>query len=199
MDQKNVKKRDVLGYDEFIKAYQVVTKPVATKAGQNPDPGAHTIKGEDLYVRNDANPYKAFGIEHDEKIANASNNTNANQVDVYDGKAPGKDDGKTNKGKDKPTDPKTEKEQKKATEDAGAVVSNLTGGGLDEADTSHALKDEGLYDKIVKKYSTSEVLSNNIRKILYAYENNKVDRELTSCALAGILSISLEKAEDLIK
>ena len=100
MDQKNIKRRDVVPYDEFTKAYETVKKVVLTKKGQNPDPGAHEIEGEGLYSRNDANPYKAFGIPHDEKTANAADFTNANHVDVEDVKHDGKDQGKGVKEKE---------------------------------------------------------------------------------------------------
>jgi hypothetical protein len=133
MNLKNIKKRDVMSYEDFKKSYDQVRKPVFTKEGENPDPGAHKIKGENLYVRNDSNPYKAFGIEHDEKQADINRTMSANQVDVFDGTAPGKDDGKLDKkGVDKATDPKQNKSQEKAAKDATAIVANMTGGGLDE-------------------------------------------------------------------
>jgi len=62
MDNFNVKRRDVLPFTEFLKAQDQAMKAVMAKDGQNPDPGAHAIQGEGLYSRNDANPYKAFGI-----------------------------------------------------------------------------------------------------------------------------------------
>ena len=99
MTQKDVKKRDVLPFNEFVKARDNAMKAVMTKDGQNPDPGAHAIKGEDLYVRNDANPYQAFGIPHDEKQANINNTVNAKQVDVsgtpHDGQDPTGEDAKS--------------------------------------------------------------------------------------------------------
>lgn len=101
MDIKNVKKRDVLDFNTFVKARDTAMKAVMTKKGENPDPGAHAIKGEDLYVRNDANIYKAAGIPHNEKIANINNTSNANQVDVqgvpHDGQDPTGDDAKSKK------------------------------------------------------------------------------------------------------
>ncbi len=99
MDQKDVKRRDVLPYNEFIKARDTAMKAVMSKEGVNPDPGAHAIKGEDLYVRNDANPYKAMQIPHDEKQADINNFVTANQVDVqakpHDGEDPTGDDAKS--------------------------------------------------------------------------------------------------------
>lgn len=99
MTQKDVKKRDVLPFNEFVKARDTAMKAVMTKKGENPDPGAHAIKGEDLYVRNDANPYQAMGIPHDEKLANINNLNNARQVDVdpgpNDGQDPTGDDAKS--------------------------------------------------------------------------------------------------------
>lgn len=98
MTQKDVKKRDVLPFNEFVKAHETALKVIMTKKGENPDPGAHAIKGEDLYVRNDANIYKAAGIPHDEKQANINNNVNANQIDVqakpHDGQDPTGEDSK---------------------------------------------------------------------------------------------------------
>ena len=91
MTQKDVKKRDVLPFNEFVKARDTAMKAVMTKKGENPDPGAHAIKGEDLYVRHDANIYKASGIPHDEKLANINNLNNANQVDVDDKANDGQD------------------------------------------------------------------------------------------------------------
>lgn len=99
MTQKDVKKRDVLPFNEFVKARDTAMKAVMAKDGVNPDPGAHAIKGEDLYVRNDANPYKAMGIPHDEKQANINNTVTANQVDVqakpHDGEDPTGEDAKS--------------------------------------------------------------------------------------------------------
>ena len=91
MTQKDPKKRDVLPFNEFVKAHETAMKAVMTKKGENPDPGAHAIKGEDLYVRHDANIYKASGIPHDEKLANINNLNNANQVDVDDKANDGQD------------------------------------------------------------------------------------------------------------
>jgi hypothetical protein len=111
MDQKNVKKRDVLPYEEFVKARDTAMKAVMTKSGENPNPAAHDIKGEDLYVRNDANPYQAMGIKHDEKLANINNKNNANQVDVS--------------GANENAEPT--KAEIKAAEDAAALVGNASG------------------------------------------------------------------------
>lgn len=91
MTNKNVKQRDVLPYNEFVKARDTAMKVVLTKKGDNPDPGAHAIKGEDLYVRNDANPYQAMGIPHDEKLANINNLNNANKTDVQEKPHDGQD------------------------------------------------------------------------------------------------------------
>lgn len=110
MDQTNVKKRDVLPFEEFVKAHETALKVVMSK--ENPDPGAHAIKGEDLYVKHDANIYKAAGIPHNEKIADANNLVTANQVDLFS---------KTNE-KDEPT-----KADKKAADDAAALIGNAHG------------------------------------------------------------------------
>lgn len=83
MNNKDVKKRDVLGFDKFKDAYDQARKTVSLKKNENAHPGASPIKGETLYVRNDANPYKAMGIEHDEEIADNNRNMTANQVDVF--------------------------------------------------------------------------------------------------------------------
>lgn len=99
MDQKNTKRRDVLDYNTFVKARDTAMKAVMSKEGVNPDPSAHAIKGEDLYVRNDANIYKAAGIPHDEKQADINNTVNANQTDVqakpHDGEDPTGEDAKS--------------------------------------------------------------------------------------------------------
>ena len=99
MDQKNVKQRDVLPFNEFVKAHETALKVIMTKSGENAHPGAHDIKGEDLYVKHDANIYQASGIPHDEKIANANNLANARQVDVqgkpHDGQDPTGDNKKS--------------------------------------------------------------------------------------------------------
>ena len=92
MTNKDVKKRDVLPFNEFVKAHETALKVVMTKKDENPNPAAHDIKGEGLYSRNDANPYKAFGIPHDEKTTDINNNANANKTDVqgkvHDGQDP---------------------------------------------------------------------------------------------------------------
>ena len=99
MDQRNIKRRDVLPYNEFIKARDTAMHAVMSKEGVNPDPGAHAIQGEGLYSRNDANPYKAMGIPHDEKTANINNTVNANSTAVqdkeHDGEDPTGDDAKS--------------------------------------------------------------------------------------------------------
>lgn len=95
MDQSNIKRRDVMNFDEFKESYDQARKTVMLKKGEKAHPGTHEIQGEGLYVRNDANPYKAFGIPHNEKEANANDKIFADRVHVYDGKADGKDlDGK---------------------------------------------------------------------------------------------------------
>jgi len=122
MDQTDVKKRDVVSFEEFVKAYDKVKKIIPLKAGEKVHYGMHDIKGEPLYVRNDANPYKAFGIPHDEKQADANQKgMSANQVDVFDGV-----EAKSDKGKDKATDPKHDKDTKKAAKDAAAIVGNMS-------------------------------------------------------------------------
>jgi len=108
MTNKDVKARDVLPYNEFLKARDTAMKTVMTKKGENPNPAAHDIKGEDLYVRNDANPYQAMGIPHDKKLANINNTNNANQVDVA--------------GANENAEPT--KKEIKAAEDAAALVGN---------------------------------------------------------------------------
>ena len=84
MDQSNIKKRDVKDFDKFSNAYDLASKTVQMKQGQSAHPGAHVIEAENLYVRNDANPYKAMGIAYDEKQADINPKyMNANQVDVF--------------------------------------------------------------------------------------------------------------------
>jgi len=99
MDQKDVKRRDVLPFNEFVKARDTAMKAVMSKEGVDPHPGAHGIKGEDLYVRNDANVYKAAGIPHNEDQADINNKVNANQTDVqakpHDGEDPTGEDAKS--------------------------------------------------------------------------------------------------------
>lgn len=109
MTNKDVKKRDVLPFDQFVKAHETALKVVMSK--ENPDPGAHAIKGEDLYVRHDANIYKAAGIPHNEKIADANNSVNANQVDLFS----------------KANEKETTKADKKAADDAAALIGNAHG------------------------------------------------------------------------
>lgn len=84
MDNKDVKKRDVMDFDKFSKAYEQANKLIPMAKGENAHPGAHAIKGENLYVRNDANPYKAMGIPHNEELADINPKyMTANQVDVF--------------------------------------------------------------------------------------------------------------------
>lgn len=120
MDQKNVKQRDVLPFTEFVKARDTAMKVVQTKKGENPNPAAHDIKGEDLYVKHDANIYKASGIPHNEKIADTNNLANANQVDVQ-----GKEhDGQDTTGKKANEKQEPSKADKKAAEESAALVGN---------------------------------------------------------------------------
>jgi len=84
MTEKDVKQRDVMDFDKFTKAYEQANKLIPLKKGENAHPGAHAIKGENLYVRNDANPYKAMGIPHKEELSDINPKyMNANQVDVF--------------------------------------------------------------------------------------------------------------------
>ncbi len=83
MDQKNIKQRDVLDFDKFAKAHETAMQAVMLKKDESAHPGAHAIKGEDLYVKNDANPYKAMGIPHNEEKGNTNDYMTANQVDVF--------------------------------------------------------------------------------------------------------------------
>lgn len=83
MDNKNVKERRVMDFDKFKGAYDQAKKVIMLKKDESAHPGTHPIKGEPLYVRNDANPYKAMGIEHDEKIADINKYMSANKVDVF--------------------------------------------------------------------------------------------------------------------
>jgi hypothetical protein len=85
MNQKDVKARKVMKFDQFAKSYDQAHKTV--KSENNPHPGMSPMKGEDLFVRNDANPYKALGIPHDEAQADINpKHMNANQVDVFHGR-----------------------------------------------------------------------------------------------------------------
>lgn len=84
MDQKNIKKRDVWTFDEFAQAYDQARKAVMLKNGEDAHPGTHKINAEGSYVRNDANPYKAFGIPHKAEEANVNDRMNANRVHVFD-------------------------------------------------------------------------------------------------------------------
>jgi hypothetical protein len=87
MDNKNIKKRSVMEFAEFSKAYDKAHKTVMLKDGDKAHPGAKDIKGEVLYVRNDANPYRAMGIPFDDKLADVNPKyMNANQVDVFHGR-----------------------------------------------------------------------------------------------------------------
>jgi len=86
MTSKNVKQRDVWTFEEFVKSTDLASKVTMLKKGENANPGAHTIKAESTYVRNDANPYKAFGIEHDERQADINDRMNANRTHIFDGK-----------------------------------------------------------------------------------------------------------------
>lgn len=81
---KDIKKRDVMDFDNFSKAYEQASKLIPLKQGESAHPGAHAIKGENLYVRNDANPYKAMGIPHNEEQSDVNPKyMTANQVDVF--------------------------------------------------------------------------------------------------------------------
>lgn len=128
MTNKNVKQRDVMTFEEFRESYDQARKVVMLPANKDAHPGAHKIEGVDLYVRNDANPYKAFGIPHNEKIEDASRYSNANQVDIYDNAAPGKDQKDVFAGKKQgniPDSPAEAKERKKGAIEAGTVIANM--------------------------------------------------------------------------
>lgn len=87
MTNRNIKERKVMDFEKFKESYDNARKAVKLKDGDKAHPGAHDIKGEDLYVRNDANPYQAAGIPHDEDKANVNPKyMNANQVDVFHNK-----------------------------------------------------------------------------------------------------------------
>lgn len=118
MNNKDVKKRDVLPFDEFLKAYDTAIKVVATKNGENPHPGAHAIKGEDLYVKGNANIYKAAGIPHNTELANVNDTINANSVSVQEKPHDGQDPN------DKKVIPagKPTKEDAKAAKEASALI-----------------------------------------------------------------------------
>jgi len=83
MTNKNVKERRVMDFDKFKGSYDQAKKVIMLKKDESAHPGANPIKGEPLYVRNDANPYKAMGIPHDEKIADINKYMSANKVDVF--------------------------------------------------------------------------------------------------------------------
>jgi len=86
MDNKDIKRRDVLDFDTFSKAYEQSSKLIPLKKGESAHPGAHAIQAEGLYVRNDANPYSAMGIPYNEDEANINDKMTANQVDVFHGR-----------------------------------------------------------------------------------------------------------------
>jgi hypothetical protein len=145
MDLKNVKKRDVLPFGEFLKARETAMKAVMTKKGENPDPSAHAIKGEDLYVKHDANIYKASGIPHDEKIADSNNLATANQVDVQ-GHA---HDGQDPTGGKKTNESEPSKADKKAAKDSAELIGNAYAQ-TSVAEVSESLNEEGKHEIILK-------------------------------------------------
>ena len=81
--------RNLKNWDEFKKSAGGYNEGgdrariVATKQGENPHPGANEIKAQDVYVKHDANVYKAFGIQHNEEMADANHRTNAG-VSTYE-------------------------------------------------------------------------------------------------------------------
>jgi hypothetical protein len=111
-----------MGFDQFSEAWDTVRKVVMMKKGENANPAASEIQGEPLFTRNDANPYKAMGIPHDEATANINRNVLPGEtVMVQNTKHDGKDqpDGKGNIDPQpvKDMDKEREKENKAASKD----------------------------------------------------------------------------------
>lgn len=96
MTNKNIKERKVMDFKEFKNSYDKAKDSVELEKGKKAHPGANDIKGENLYVRNDANPYQAAGIPHDEEQADHNRKyMNANQVDIFHNKKMSEKDKKT--------------------------------------------------------------------------------------------------------
>lgn len=131
MDLKDVKKRDVLPFDKFALAWETVQKVVMTKKGENANPAASEIKGEPLFTRNDANPYQAMGIPHDEKTANINREVQPGmKVMVQDTRHDGKDqpDGNGNIDPAKPAKELSDKEKEKEAQKISTAISSEVGG-----------------------------------------------------------------------
>lgn len=63
MNDKDIKKRDVMSFEKFAKAYDQARKVVPQKGSETvPHPGAHKIEAEGLWARHDGNVYRAAGI-----------------------------------------------------------------------------------------------------------------------------------------
>ena len=138
MDSNNVKKRDVMGYDDFINAYDQVRKTVPLKAGKKAHPGARDIKAEGLFYRHDANVYNAAGIPiPEEKDANIEDKITANQVNVQDAPHDGQDPLKGASVKDgQDINKKITDQEKKDIKNATTVVAAMSGGAALEIGTT---------------------------------------------------------------
>lgn len=62
MDNKDIKKRDVMSFEKFAKAYERSKEVIQLKDGKDAHPQTHKIEAEGLYARHDANVYRAAGI-----------------------------------------------------------------------------------------------------------------------------------------
>jgi len=72
MDNKDIKKRDVMSFEKFAKAYELAKTVVPQKGAETvTQMGTHKIEAEGLWARHDANVYIAAGIPLP-KDANAS-------------------------------------------------------------------------------------------------------------------------------
>lgn len=63
MDNKDIKRRDVMSFEKFAKAYELAKTVVPQKGAETvTQMGTHKIEAEGLYARHDANVYRAAGI-----------------------------------------------------------------------------------------------------------------------------------------
>ena len=122
MDQKNVKERNVLTFDAYLKKQDKLLKAVEADE-KDVEYGQKPIKAEDPYVRHNANVYRAAGIKYDDKIANTEDTQKAGHNPDDDERAIA--NAKVAAGEEKTEAKKTASKEAKIVADASGLVSNI--------------------------------------------------------------------------
>lgn len=129
MTQKDIKQRNVLTFEDYLKKQDKLLKAVESEEDKI-DYGQHTIVAEEPYVRHDSNVYRAAGIEFKKDIADTENiqkpgvdNEGTDSISAQHAKeaAEGKKEGGD---KAATTSDKDAKKDAKKVADASALVAN---------------------------------------------------------------------------